>query len=92
MVFLFFYFWFFVWLRGEIYTNVLIPSLMYSFLGFPLRLLTRQFVIFMGIGLSLDALCHIVNAIHHMGGVFQITGEDILCFDKCYEICIKLLA
>ena len=35
-------------------------------------------------------LCHIFNAIHHMGGVFHIIGEEILCFDKYYEICIDL--
>ena len=71
---------------------MLIRNSIVSFLGFLLRLLMRQFVIFMSIGIYLeDSLCHVVNAVHHMGGVFQITGEDILCFDKCYEICIKLL-
>ena len=35
-------------------------------------------------------LCHIFNALHHMGDVFHITGEEILCFDKYYEICIDL--
>ena len=43
-----------------------------------------------GICLERVPLCHIFNALHHMGGVFHITGEEILCFDKYYEICIDL--
>ena len=79
-----------IFFRGELITKLLIRSWIISFLGFLLRLLTRQFVICMVIGICLETvpLCHIFNALHHMVGVFHIVGEEILCFDKYYEICI----